>query len=78
MTEWISLSSSNIQQVKYDPRLQLLWVQFHGRAYDGTGEYIFDGVPPDVFESLCSAESAGKYFRKHIEGHFKMSKGMRI
>jgi hypothetical protein len=48
---------------EYDNETQTLSVTFtNGRTYD------LDGVPPDLFEGLCSASSAGTYFNTYLRG----------
>lgn len=74
--EWVTLDSSNIQQVKYDPRMRMLTVQFHGKSNDGTGEYIYHGVPQGTFDGLCGAESPGKFFHRYINKKFKTYRGI--
>jgi hypothetical protein len=49
----------------YDQASQTLAVRF---ASGGTYHYI--GVPPDVYEAMCSAESMGRYFHQSIRGTF--------
>lgn len=75
--EWVSLDSSNIQQARYDGRLKMLTIQFHGRADDGTGEYVYLGVPRDVWNGLLAAESAGKYYHQFIKPRFKIYRGLK-
>lgn len=74
--EWVPLESSNLQQAKYDSRLKMLTIQFHGRADDGTGEYIFLGVSQGLFDELCEAVSPGKFYHQRIKGKFQIYKGM--
>lgn len=58
----ISVSSSNISSIGYDPTTQVLEIEFH----DGS-VYQYDGVPQPVYEGLMSASSHGQYFHQHIK-----------
>jgi KTSC domain len=51
--------------VRYDPRLQVLEVEFN------TGDqYQYKEVPESEYEGLMSAESIGKYMHRHIIDHY--------
>lgn len=54
-------SSSGIQ-AGYDKETQELTIVFPN------GEYSFSGVPPDVYEGLLKAPSAGRYYNTRIRG----------
>jgi lysyl-tRNA synthetase class 2 len=59
------LKSSAISLCEYDDETQDLSVTFtNGRTYDLTG------VPPDLFEGLCSAPSAGQFFNTYLRGRY--------
>jgi hypothetical protein len=59
------LKSSAIASCEYDAETQDLTVTFtNGRSYD------LSGVPPDMFEGLCSASSAGSYFNTFLRGQY--------
>jgi hypothetical protein len=72
--EWVTVDSSNIAQVKYEPTLGFLWVQFHASADDGTGLYAYQLVPEEVFQALVAAKSVGKYFYANIAKKFSVMK----
>ena len=60
-----ALKSSAIALVEYDTDTQDLSVTFtNGRTYD------LSGVPPDLYEGLCSASSAGSYFNTYLRGQY--------
>jgi hypothetical protein len=64
--EMISVSSSNIQSVGYDPENSTLVVQFtEGRAYE------YSSVTVEVFERLATAESIGSAFNEIIRSNPK-------
>lgn len=69
--EWVSVESSNLSEVKYDLRMGFLWVRFHGRALDGTGEYCFVAVPVFRFRNLIRSQSVGRYFAKYIKTKYR-------
>ena len=57
--------STAIALVEYDTEDQTMSVMFtNGRTYDLTG------VPPDLYEGLCSASSAGSYFNTYLRGQY--------
>ena len=59
------LKSSAIALVEYDDEDQTMSVTFtNGRTYD------LSGVPPDLFEGLCSASSAGSFFNTYLRGMY--------
>jgi hypothetical protein len=60
------VKSSVIAAVTYDPRQQVLQVEFHtGRIY----EYL--DVPRRVYHALMSAESVGQYFNQVIRTQYR-------
>ncbi|MBL8543218.1 MAG: KTSC domain-containing protein [Hyphomonadaceae bacterium] len=61
----VSVSSSAISQVDYDPRTAVLRVWFtSGKVYD------YFGVPAALFEGLVNAPSVGRFFNDHIRDQF--------
>jgi hypothetical protein len=59
------LKSSAISLCEYDTETQDLTLTFtNGRTYD------LSGVPPDLFEGLCNASSAGSYFNTYLRGQY--------
>lgn len=58
----ITLDSSAIRQIVYDPRSEELEVTF---TSDHTCTYA--PVPPAVVAGLVRAKSAGRYFHRHIK-----------
>jgi lysyl-tRNA synthetase class 2 len=59
------IKSTAISMAEYDTDDQTLSVTFvNGRTYDLTG------VPPDLFEGLCSAPSAGTFFNTYLRGQY--------
>lgn len=63
------LTSSHIADAEYDRAGRVLTIRF----VKG-GSYEYQEVPEDVYESLLSAESAGKFFAANIKGKFKSRK----
>ena len=64
-----AVSSSNIAEVGYDPKLQDLWIKFH----DG-GTYVFENVPPAEYRALVNASSVGGYFHRSIQHSYSWRK----
>jgi hypothetical protein len=58
----ISVSSSNISSIGYDPTTQVLEVEFN----DGS-IYQYDGVPQSVYDDFINASSHGQYLHQHIK-----------
>lgn len=58
----ISVSSSNISSIGYDPASQTLEIEFH----DGS-IYQYDGVPQSAYDGLMNAGSHGQYLNQHIK-----------
>lgn len=36
--------------------------------------YEYEGIEPDVYDSLCEAESHGKYFSQNIKNNYPYTK----
>jgi hypothetical protein len=59
--ELITVESSMIHAVGYDPEKHILEVVFNtGRTYQ------YADVPPEVYEGMLKAESKGRYFLANI------------
>ena len=63
------VSSSDIASIGYDAATQTLEIGFHA-----TGVYRYFSVPPDVFETIRTTPSPGKYFLQSIKGKFAWEK----
>jgi len=61
--------SSDLASIGYDPTTQTLEIEFKA-----TGIYRYFSVPADVFESLRTTPSPGKFFLQHIKGKFAWEK----
>ena len=59
------LSSSVIERILYDDEARDLSIWFRE-----TGRYIYSGVPGAIYEGLCKAPSAGRYFNACIKRRF--------
>ena len=60
-----SPDSSNIKRVVYEPSTSILTVFFKSG-----GIYTYDNVPENIFTGFSTAESAGKYFWKHVRDSY--------
>lgn len=65
MVEFISVQSSNISGVHYDPQTSVLTVEFTSGA-----RYQYAGVPQDEYDGLISAPSKGQYFAANIRDSY--------
>jgi hypothetical protein len=63
--EMISVRSSAISAVGYDPNTQQMRIKFHqGHTYN------FCRVPQHIVDGLLSAGSKGTYYDRHIRDRF--------
>lgn len=60
--KWQKVDSSNIEAVAYDETTEILSVRFHNG-----GLYTYDAVDMEVFTSLVSAPSVGKFLNTVIK-----------
>lgn len=61
----ITVTSSNIRSIGYDPTSETLEVEFR------SGElYQYTGVPAVAYQGIMKAESHSKYLNAHIKGRF--------
>lgn len=58
--------SSAIERVAYNRETRDLSVWFGGNR-----RYIYADVPPDIYGSLCTAPSAGRFVNAAIKGRYK-------
>ena len=61
--------SSQILAAGYDITTRILQIRFTSGA-----EYQYSGVPPELYEKLLAAESAGSFLHKHIKGKYPFAK----
>jgi hypothetical protein len=65
----VSVSSSNIASIGYDPNSETLEVEFMR-----TGVYEYYNVPPFMHERLMQAGSIGTFFNAEIKPNYVCSK----
>lgn len=65
----IKVNSSDINAVDYDYQRKTLTILFHSG-----GKYEYYNVPLNVYNSLLSAESKGRYFDKFIKHYYQYRK----
>ena len=58
-------SSGVIERVVYDEEVRSLSIWFKE-----TGRYIYSDVPEAIYDGLCRAPSAGRYFNACIKSRF--------
>lgn len=57
--------SSMIERIEFDDDRETLTIAFAGRR-----RYAYLGVPRALYDELCRAVSAGRFFNEQIKGHF--------
>lgn len=60
--EYANVSSSNVSAVGFDDESSTLGVRFTNGA-----EYNYFGVPRNVFDSLLSAPSVGRFLNQYVK-----------
>jgi len=63
--ELLSLHSTSLDRVGYDPHTEVLLVVFRDRS-----AYRYFGVPSAIYESFQTAASKGAYFNLAIRGAY--------
>lgn len=70
LNTWISVDSSNVEKVFYDPEKETLAVQFKAKGKQRARRYLYSGVPMRVFVDFVQAPSKGKFVWKHIRDRY--------
>jgi len=63
--EWSAVLSTNIDMIGYDEENSELHVRFNSGA-----EYVYNEVPPAVYQEFLDAESKGRYLNERIKGRY--------
>ena len=63
------VSSSAISSVGYDPKEEVLELEF-----SSGGVYAYYEVPPEVYAALMAAESKGRFISEEIRGRYESEK----
>lgn len=60
-------NSSNVQEVSYAFETKEMTVRYNG------GEYVYHGVPTEIFLEIPVVESVGKWLNEKVKGiyHFR-------
>ncbi|MXO73726.1 KTSC domain-containing protein [Altererythrobacter aerius] len=58
-------SSSAIDRAAYSPAKRELSIWFTGGR-----RYIYSDVPPELYDALCAARSAGRFVNDAVRGRF--------
>ena len=67
--ERITVISSNISALGYDPETQILEVEFlNGSVYE------YSGIPSSEYDGLMNSDSKGKYFNANIKTIYPVAK----
>ena len=67
--ERISVQSSNVAEVGYDPNTMTLEVAFHSG-----GIYQYFDVPGSLFQEMLQAESVGRFLNLYIKNSYRYAK----
>jgi KTSC domain-containing protein len=67
--ERISVTSSTMTAIGYDPNSHALEIEFNSGAV-----YQYGSVPQSEYDGLMSAESKGKYFNSYIKDRYAYAK----
>lgn len=59
---------NNIKGIGYEPETKRLHIEFTG------GTYVFDDVPPALYEALMKSDSKGTFFHSNIKGRHQHQK----
>ena len=62
----VSVTSSNLASVGYDPETLTLEIEFHSGSV-----YQYFKVPLALHSRLMAARSLGRFFHKHIEDRYQ-------
>jgi len=60
------VQSSALEKVCYDEETHTLCATFR----KGHRTFIYQDVPPEVYDGLLFSDSLGHYFKAHIHDHF--------
>ena len=66
MSDWTTVSSTNVQSFRYDPDTEELQVRFVGGR-----QYRYAGVPAVLADQMDQADSVGKFFAEEIKGQYE-------
>jgi len=69
MVDMHFVDSSNIEAIGYDPASQELHVRFLNNT-----EYVYHGVPQEVFDELMASPSKGSFLNRVIRKNYGFSK----
>jgi len=72
--ERISVDSSNVKSLGYNPASQVLEVEFIRKGGGDGPVYSYDGVPPEKWQGLMASASKGHYLNAEIKGHYTCTK----
>jgi len=62
----IEVKSSNLKAVGYVMKDRELTVEFRTG-----GKYVYEAVPPEIFATMMTAPSIGRYFLQEVRGKFQ-------
>jgi hypothetical protein len=63
------VNSSAIAGIGYDPDEKKMIVEFHSGR-----KFVYEGVPPSVYDDFLGAKSLGVFFARNIRGKYGAEK----
>jgi hypothetical protein len=60
------VQSSALEKVSYDEERHILRATFR----ESHRTFLYEDVPPEVYDGLIFSDSLGRYFNSHIRDHF--------
>ncbi|TET43042.1 MAG: KTSC domain-containing protein [Dehalococcoidia bacterium] len=66
---WESVESTNIDMIGYDEDNSQLHVKFRSGA-----EYVYNEVPPAVYQEFLDSDSKGKFLNERIKGRYNYAR----
>lgn len=69
VVEWNDVLSTNIDMIGYDSENSQLHVRFRSGS-----EYVYNEVPPAVYQEILDADSKGGYLNERIKGRYEFAK----
>ena len=66
--QWVTVTSSRLDAVMYEPNRRVLSVRFKNGA-----ESSYQGVEPEIARGLIKAPSPGRFFADNIKGRYDCS-----
>ena len=73
MTEMISVDSTTIRSIGYDPETENIKSRLTV-IFNSGGEYVYEGVPKELWNRLRMAKSIGRLFVQEIKHNYRFKR----